>query len=210
VVRHITKSDNWPHTLRWHYQLGKYCEVIHYPFIGHLNEDEIFCGYFQQDGATAHTARVSVTLLRNVFGDWIISKDIWPPRLPDLTRPDYYPWGAMKGAVYKDNPHILLELKEAISNFIRNIPPIDLSRVFANKIRRVDACLQVREGHSSIFCNLSKYKNVFILMYRDYLNILTVYGRCTGTFGSSYTIDPPYKAIIGRLLQYPRCKLPIL
>jgi hypothetical protein len=52
------------------------------------------------------------------------------------------PWllfvgGAMKGAVYKDNPYTLLELKEAIANFARNIPQIELSRVFANKIRRI-------------------------------------------------------------------------
>jgi hypothetical protein len=41
----------------------------------------------------------------------------------------------MKDAVYKDNPHTLLELKEATANFIRNIPPIELSCVFANKLR---------------------------------------------------------------------------
>jgi hypothetical protein len=51
----------------------------------------------------------------------------------------------MKGAVYKYNPYAILELKEAIADFIRNIPPIELSRGFANKIRRVDACLQARE-----------------------------------------------------------------
>jgi hypothetical protein len=98
--------------------------VIFTPFIEHLNEDEIARDCFQQDGATAHTARVSMTLLRDVFGDRMISKDVWPPRSPDFTPPDYYLWGAMKGAVYKDNPHTLLELREAIVNFTRNIPPI--------------------------------------------------------------------------------------
>jgi hypothetical protein len=39
----------------------------------------------------------------------------------------------MKGAVCKDNPYTLLELKEAVKNFIRETPPIQLSRVFANK-----------------------------------------------------------------------------
>jgi hypothetical protein len=53
-----------------------YCKVILHPFIGHLNEDEIARGYFQQDGVTAHTARVSMTLLRDVFGNRIISEDI--------------------------------------------------------------------------------------------------------------------------------------
>jgi hypothetical protein len=63
----------------------RYCEVILYPFIGHLNEEVMASGHFQQDGASAHTARVSMTLLRDLFGDRIISKDIRPPQSPDLT-----------------------------------------------------------------------------------------------------------------------------
>jgi hypothetical protein len=85
-------------------------------------------------------------LLLDVFGDRIISKDIWPPRSPDRTLSDYYLWGAMKGPVFKYSPQILLELKEAIANFIKNTPPIEFSRVFSNKMGRVDACLQAREG----------------------------------------------------------------
>jgi hypothetical protein len=49
-------------------------------------------GYVQQNGATAHTAHVSMTLLRNVFVDGVISKHIWPPWSFDLTPPDYYGW----------------------------------------------------------------------------------------------------------------------
>jgi hypothetical protein len=124
----------------------RYCEVILNPFIWYLNEDEIAHGYFQQDGANAHAARVSMTLLRDVFGDRMFSKDIWSPRPPDFTSPDSYLWGAMKVAVYEDNPHVLLELKEAIANFIGSIPPFELSRVSANKTRRVHACLPARGG----------------------------------------------------------------
>jgi hypothetical protein len=141
----------------------RYCEMILYPFIGHLNEDEIARGCFQQDGATAHTARVSMTLLRDVFGDKIISKDISSSRSPHLTPPDYYLWGEMKGAVYKDNPHTHLELWEAITNVIRSIPPIELLSVFANKIRRVDASLQARGAIPNICCNLSKYEKLICI-----------------------------------------------
>jgi hypothetical protein len=70
--------------------------------------------YFELDGTTAHTVRVSVTLLRDVLGD----RNIWPPRSPVRTPTDYYLWGAMKGAVHKDNPYALLELEEAIANVI--------------------------------------------------------------------------------------------
>jgi hypothetical protein len=51
----------------------RYYEVVLYPFMGHSNEDEIARGYSEQDGATALTARVSVTLLRVVLGDRTIS-----------------------------------------------------------------------------------------------------------------------------------------
>jgi hypothetical protein len=54
-----------------------------YPFIAQLKEDEIDKAYFQQDGATALTAHMSMALLGDVFGDKIISKTIWPPRSPD-------------------------------------------------------------------------------------------------------------------------------
>jgi hypothetical protein len=63
----------------------------------------------------------------------------------------------MKGAVHKANSHTLLELKEAIANFIRNIPPIELSRVFANKTRRADTCVYEHMGAiPNICCNLCK------------------------------------------------------
>jgi hypothetical protein len=50
----------------------------------------------------------------------------------------------MKGAIYEDNPRPLLEEKAAI---ISNIPPTELPRVFANKLRGADAFLQARQGH---------------------------------------------------------------
>jgi hypothetical protein len=71
---------------------SEYFEVILYSFIGHLNEDEISLGHFQQDGAAAHTACVSMKLLHDVFGDRIISEDVWPPWSPDFTSLDYYLW----------------------------------------------------------------------------------------------------------------------
>jgi len=49
--------------------------------------------WFQQDGATAHTARATIAILRELFDDRIISKNAdfaWPPRSPDLTAPDFF------------------------------------------------------------------------------------------------------------------------
>jgi hypothetical protein len=87
-----------------------------------------------------------MTLLRDIFGDRINSKDRWPVLSPDLTAPDYCLWGAMEGVVYKDNPLTLLELTEA-NSVVMNSHPIEVFRVFANKKRHVDACLQARWGN---------------------------------------------------------------
>jgi hypothetical protein len=93
----------------------RYCDIL-YPIIGQLIEDEIARFHFQQDSATVHTARVSMALLRDVFSDRLVSGNIiWPPRSPDITPPDFCLWGAMKGAVYKDNPHSLLDKEEGIT-----------------------------------------------------------------------------------------------
>jgi hypothetical protein len=40
-----------------------------HPFIAQLKEDEIDKAYFQQDGATAYTAHMSMALLDDVFAD---------------------------------------------------------------------------------------------------------------------------------------------
>jgi hypothetical protein len=45
-----------------------------------------------------------------------------------------------------DRPSTLNELKTAITAFIRNISQADLQKLFVNKIKRVQACIDAR-GH---------------------------------------------------------------
>jgi hypothetical protein len=82
-----------------------------------------------------------------IFGELVISRNLWPRRSPDLTPPDFYPWGAAKSAVYRDSPRTLNELKTAATAYIRNISQADLQKVFANKIKRVQACRDARGDH---------------------------------------------------------------
>jgi hypothetical protein len=119
---------------------------MRYDSIGLLEEDEITYSWFQQDGANAHTANNSMKLLNEIFGERVISRNLWLPRSPDLTPPDFYLWGAAKSAVYRDRPRALNELKTAITAYIGNISQADLQKVFANKIKRVQACVDAR-GH---------------------------------------------------------------
>ena len=59
--------------------------------------------WFQQDGATAHTARASMTAVRQTFPQHVISSfgDVpWPPRSPDLSACDFFLWGYLKSKEY--------------------------------------------------------------------------------------------------------------
>jgi hypothetical protein len=106
---------------------------------------------FQQDGATAHRANNSVELLSVICEECVVSRNLWPPRSPDLTPPNLYLWEAAKSAVYRDRPHTLNELKTAITDYIRNISQADLQKLFANKIKWVQACIDAHGHHFKNF-----------------------------------------------------------
>ncbi|GFW29254.1 uncharacterized protein TNCV_741961 [Trichonephila clavipes] len=74
-------------------------------FIPELNNHDVQELWFQQDGATCHTARATINLLKGTFGDRLISRFgpvNWPPRSCDLTPLDYFLWGYVKSLVYAD------------------------------------------------------------------------------------------------------------
>jgi len=120
-----------------------------------MNERELESGYFQQDGAPAHTARNTAPFLQAYFANRIISKSSkylessidWPPRSPDLTPPDFFLWGHLKDHVYANNPKTLDQLKINIDYEIKNISTESLIRTSNNMIRRVGLCLDQNGGH---------------------------------------------------------------
>jgi hypothetical protein len=119
--------------------------IVH-PFIVQLKDDETDKAYFQQDGATAHTAHMSMALL-DVFVDRTISKTISPPRSPDLSPPDFFIWGTMKNSVYSNNPHTTDELKMAITEYTQHVDRAILNMVFENTVQHVNKCLETGGGH---------------------------------------------------------------
>ncbi|GFW90943.1 uncharacterized protein TNCV_1758171 [Trichonephila clavipes] len=64
-------------------------------FIPELNNHDVQELWFQQDGATCHTARATIDLMKDTLGDRLISRFgpvNWPPRSCDLTPLDYFLW----------------------------------------------------------------------------------------------------------------------
>ncbi|GFT39991.1 RNase H domain-containing protein [Trichonephila clavipes] len=71
----------------------RYRAMITNFFIPELNNNDVQELWFQQDGATCHTARATIDLLKDTFGDRLISRFgpvNWPPRSCDLTPLDYF------------------------------------------------------------------------------------------------------------------------
>jgi hypothetical protein len=107
--------------------------------------------FFQQDGATRHTARDSMAAVRNLFPNHVISRygDItWPARSPDLSSCDIFLWGYLKSQVFKaPAPLTVQELKHRIQQEVRRIPVQMFQSVMTDVRKRLTECLERNGGH---------------------------------------------------------------
>ncbi|GFW10552.1 DUF4817 domain-containing protein [Trichonephila clavipes] len=104
----------------------------------------------QQDGTTCHTARATIDLLKDTFGDCLISRFgpvNWPPRSCDLTPLDYFLWSYVKSLVYADKPQTLDHLEDNIRRVIADIRSQMLEKVIENWTSRLDYIRASRGSH---------------------------------------------------------------
>ncbi|GFU87235.1 uncharacterized protein TNCV_738121 [Trichonephila clavipes] len=119
----------------------RYRAIITNFFIPELNNHDVQELWFQQDGATCHTARATIDLLKDTFIDRLISRFgpvNWPPRSCDLTPLDYFLWGYVKSLVYADKLQTLDHLEDNIRHVIVDIRPQMLEKVIENWTSRLD------------------------------------------------------------------------
>ena len=91
-----------------------------------------------------------MTEIESFFDDRIISKTLWPPRSPDLSPPDFFLWGALKGKAYANKPRTIQELENNIRREIAAISEDVLQATFANMKRRFSSAWTVVANISSI------------------------------------------------------------
>ena len=106
--------------------------------------------WFQQDGATAHTAMSSIAAFRHLFPQRVISRFgvvPWPPRSPDLIAPDFFLWGYLKSKVYSTGPTDLHALKENIREEIAKLLEETLQAVMRSFLTRVHLRIEEGGGH---------------------------------------------------------------
>ncbi|GFT83514.1 transposable element Tc3 transposase [Trichonephila clavipes] len=119
----------------------RYRAMIANFFIPELNNHDVQELWFQQDGATCHTARVTIDSFKDTFGDRLVSRFgpvNWPPRSCDLTPLDYFLWGYVKSLVYADKPQTLDHLEDNIRRVIADIRRQMLEKVIENWTFRLD------------------------------------------------------------------------
>ncbi|XP_073979190.1 uncharacterized protein isoform X1 [Rhodnius prolixus] len=105
--------------------------------------------WFQQDGATCHTAALTLALLKETFGIRLLSRSsdfAWPPCSPDLTVPDFFLCGYLKSRVYETKPRDLEDLKSRIRAEFVKISASMLKKVFKNFVKRLEEC-KAQNGH---------------------------------------------------------------
>ncbi|PNF23437.1 hypothetical protein B7P43_G10587 [Cryptotermes secundus] len=109
--------------------------------------------FFQQDGATCHTARISMAAVNNLFPNHVISRygnTIWPARSADFSTCDFFLWGYLKSQDFKaPAPHTVQELKHRIQEEVERIAVEMLQRVMSDFRKRLTECLQRKGGHLS-------------------------------------------------------------
>ena len=119
-------------------------------FLNNLSEPQRSSMFFQQDGAPPHYATIVRNYLHEQFpGRWIGRRGRieWLARSPDLTPLDFFLWGHLKSVVYQNRPRNIDELKEAITQEIRNISRETLLQVRRSFSERIEKCLEVNGGH---------------------------------------------------------------
>jgi hypothetical protein len=87
--------------------------------------------WFQQDSATAHTARVSMEVVR------------------DLSPCDYFLWGYLKAKVYTTRSRTIDDLKIAIRKQISAIPENMARRALGNLLESLEECVRNDGQHFS-------------------------------------------------------------
>ncbi|KAL4130614.1 hypothetical protein QTP88_008035 [Uroleucon formosanum] len=118
------------------------------PKIEEYENNDVF--WFQQDGATAHTARWSRAVLQKMFPGRLVSlreNITWPPRSPDLSPCDYFLWGYLKAEVFKHQPRTIEELKKTIRQEISRIPLDMLAKMMENFRERLQMCVARQGNH---------------------------------------------------------------
>lgn len=91
------------------------------------------------------------TIVCTFFGERLLLTDLWPPRSPDLTPPDFFLWGTPRRGLLSQSRKIT-DLKAVTAKEINLSKHTILKKVFTNMMRR--AGLSISTGGGGHFQHL--------------------------------------------------------
>jgi len=106
--------------------------------------------WFQHDGCPAHFSTAAREILdRDYNGRWIGRGGPinWPARSPDLTSPDFFLWGYLKGKVYEQVPTTRENMVERIRTACAEIPADMILSCVKSFEERINKCIEVEGQH---------------------------------------------------------------
>jgi len=106
--------------------------------------------WFQQEGATAQAAEVSMQVLRTIFPGSLIyrfGQITWRASSPDRALPVSFLWGYVMSKVYETRPANIADLQQQILECIQEIPKEMLQRVMTACPSRLQECIERHGGH---------------------------------------------------------------
>lgn len=133
-----------------------YGRILEFFFARATRSNMIAQHFFQQDGAPPHTAAENLSLIREKYGDRVLSGKFqekfncgrdWPANSPDLSPLDFFFWGAIKDKAYKTNPKDLAELEAEITRLFSSVPKEQCERAIESFEKRLRMCIHNNGGH---------------------------------------------------------------
>ena len=106
--------------------------------------------WWQQDGATAHTATSVLNFLQILFPGKVLANGgslPWPPQSTDLTLHDFFLWGLLKIQVYSQPVRSLRQLKSRICATVRALSETLVPDAVGALPTRLRECVRRGGGH---------------------------------------------------------------
>ena len=125
-----------------------YRELILEPVLKDLSQS-MFSGesfLFQQDGAPAHTSKLTQAWLKENIPDFI-TKEEWPPYSPDLNPMDYSIWSILETKACAKTHTNIESLKASLRREWDKIPQETLRAAVEAFPRRLNAVIQKKGGY---------------------------------------------------------------
>ena len=125
-----------------------YRELILEPIVKELSMTMFSGGYllFQQDGAPAHTSKVTQAWLSTNIPDFIVKQE-WPPSSPDLNPMDYSIWSILESKACARSHSNIKSLKESLEKECARIPQETLRAAVEAFPSRLKAVIQKKGGY---------------------------------------------------------------